>query len=86
MICNTTINGGITNHDINASLEIWKFFSRYDINGLINSSTEILENTIEGRRLLKVIDLLGRESVESINRPLFYIYNDGTVEKKIIIK
>ena len=79
-------NGGITNHDINASLEIWKFLSRYDINGLINSSSEILDNTIEGRRVLKIIDLLGRESVESINRPLFYIYNDGTVEKKIIIE
>ena len=79
-------NGGITNYDINASLEIWKFLSRYDINGLINASTEILENTIEGRRLLKVIDLLGRESVESINRPLFYIYNDGTVEKKIFFE
>ena len=27
---------GVTNYDINASIEIWKFFSRYDINGLIN--------------------------------------------------
>ena len=26
---------GVTNYDINASIEIWKFFSRYDINGLI---------------------------------------------------
>ena len=25
----------LTNYDINASLEIWKFFSKYDINGLI---------------------------------------------------
>jgi len=30
-----------TNYDINASVEIWKFFDRYDINGLINpNSTE----------------------------------------------
>ncbi len=28
--------GAGTNHDINASEEIWNFFSRYDINGLIN--------------------------------------------------
>lgn len=27
---------GNTNQDINASAEIWKFFSKYDINGLIN--------------------------------------------------
>jgi polyhydroxybutyrate depolymerase len=80
------INGGITNYDINASLEIWNFFSRYNINGLINSSTEIVENTIERRRILKVIDLLGREAVESISTILFYIYNDGTVEKKMVIE
>lgn len=29
------IGGSGTNYDINASVEIWKFFSRYDINGLI---------------------------------------------------
>ncbi|SVE64773.1 uncharacterized protein METZ01_LOCUS517627, partial [marine metagenome] len=52
-------SNGITNYDINASVEIWNFFSRYDINGLINSSTGIVENTIDGRRILKVIDLLG---------------------------
>ena len=28
-----------TNQDINASLEIWKFFSSYDISGLINSTS-----------------------------------------------
>jgi polyhydroxybutyrate depolymerase len=29
------IGGAGTNYDINASAEIWKFFARYDINGLI---------------------------------------------------
>jgi len=79
-------SNGITNYDINASVEIWNFLSRYNINGLINSSTEIVENNIEGRRIFKVIDLLGREAVESINTPLFYIYNDGKVEKKMIVE
>ena len=79
-------SNGVTNYDINASVEIWNFFSRYNINGLINPSTEIIENTIEVRRIVKVIDLLGREAVELINSPLFYIYNDGTVEKKIILE
>jgi len=79
-------SNGITNYDINASVEIWNFFSKYDIHGLINFSTEIVENTIEGRRLLKVIDVLGRENKRTKNEPLFYIYDDGTVEKKIIIE
>jgi hypothetical protein len=30
--------------------------------------------------------MLGRESNNSSNGPLFYIYKDGTVEKKIILK
>jgi polyhydroxybutyrate depolymerase len=33
-----------TNHDIDASEEIWNFFSRYDINGLINNIDETLHN------------------------------------------
>ena len=36
--------------------------------------------------LLKVTDILGRETKGTKNKPLFYIYNDGTVEKKIIIE
>ena len=38
------------------------------------------------KELLKVIDLLGRETKVTKNKGLFYIYNDGTVEKKIIIE
>ena len=39
--------------------------------------------------LLKVVDILGREVNPNKvidNTTLFYIYNDGTVEKKIIIE
>ena len=82
----SNFSNGVTNYDINASVEIWNFFSRYNINGLTNFSTDIVENNIERRELLKVIDLLGREAVESINTSLFYIYNDGTVEKRIILE
>ncbi len=35
----TVFTGPGTNHDINASDEIWKFFSRYDINGLIEATS-----------------------------------------------
>jgi len=34
----------------------------------------------------KVADLLGRETKGKKNKPLFYIYDDGSVEKKIIIE
>ena len=48
------------------------------------SATSISEiNT--SSELIKVIDVLGREVRGKKNEPLFYIYDDGTVEKKIII-
>ena len=37
------------------------------------------------RKLLKVIDILGRETGLDYNEYLFYIYNDGTAERKLII-
>jgi Leucine-rich repeat (LRR) protein len=44
----------------------------------------IKEYTIN-KEVLKVTDLLGRETKQT-NQPLFYIYDDGTVEKKIVIE
>ena len=41
---------------------------------------------VPDKELLKVTDILGRESNKKRNTPLFYIYNNGTVEKKIIIE
>ena len=80
------MRAGITNYDINASVEIWRFFSKYDINGLVSSSTVVNENRKINRKLLQVVDLFGRQSTYYNNQLLFYIYDDGTVEKKIIIK
>jgi hypothetical protein len=37
-------------------------------------------------KILMITDLLGRQVKEGNNKLLFYIYNDGTVEKKIIIE
>ena len=37
------------------------------------------------RKLIRIVDLFGREVVKQNNIPLFYIYDDGTVEKRIII-
>ena len=37
------------------------------------------------KELLKVTDLLVRETKQT-NQPLFYIYDNGTVEKRIVIE
>ena len=44
-----------------------------------------IEEHPTNKELLKVTDLLGRE-IKPTNQPLFYIYDDGTVEKKLIIE
>jgi uncharacterized Ntn-hydrolase superfamily protein len=49
------------------------------------SSLNISENHSFGG-LLKVTDLLGRDTKGTKNEPLFYIYNDGTVEKRIVVE
>jgi len=49
-----------------------------------NTTSGIEEHTIN-KELLKVTDLLGRETNQT-NQPLFYIYDDGTVEKRIVIE
>ena len=50
------------------------------------SSELIFLNNINEKKLIKVTDILGREIKEKKNIPLFYIYNDGTVEKRIVIE
>ena len=35
------------------------------------------------KELIKVVDVLGKESMIDLNKILFFIYSDGTVEKKI---
>ena len=44
-----------------------------------------IEEQTTKKELLKVTDLLGRETKQT-NQPLFYIYDDGTVEKRIVIE
>jgi len=44
-----------------------------------------INEEITNKKLLKIKNLLGKETNASYNEILFYIYNDGTVEKKLII-
>jgi dienelactone hydrolase len=49
-----------------------------------NNATSISSFNSE-KILIKITDLLGRETEKTINTPLFYIYSNGEVEKKIFI-
>ena len=48
--------------------------------------TAIVEENNANRKLLKIVDVLGREAEPQKNTSLFYLYDDGTVEKKIILE
>tara|TARA_A100000164_G_C21572461_1_gene614649 strand:- start:172 stop:372 length:201 start_codon:yes stop_codon:yes gene_type:complete len=37
------------------------------------------------RKLIKITDVLGRTSKAEEGIPLFYLYDDGTVDKKLIL-
>ena len=80
--------GSWGNMDISASDEIWNFVSKFDIYGLIdcNNTGNNEININPNKKLHKVTDIFGRNIKESKNIPLFYQYDDGTVEKKIILE
>ena len=60
-------------------------YSEIDV-GSCTPLTSIDDFVEEKKRLINVVDFLGRQSKELKNQPLFYIYDDGTVEKKIILE
>ena len=47
-------------------------------------SGPLLTRTDTDKKLIMITDLLGRPAKENKNQLLFYIYTDGTVERKLI--
>ena len=50
-----------------------------------NNTTSISEENTKNKQLIRTTDMLGRNAKTINNGPLFYIFDDGSVEKKIII-
>ena len=51
-----------------------------------NTQTAIDNHSVNNKSLIKIIDLLGRETDIETNKLLLYIYSNGTIEKKYITK
>ena len=50
-------------------------------------STAITDlNIIKDTKLISIIDVLGKQNKGTKNQPLFYIFDDGTIEKRIVIE
>jgi endonuclease/exonuclease/phosphatase family metal-dependent hydrolase len=56
---------------------------KLEVDALI-STIHNLENS--NKNLIKIVDVLGRETKSKKNTPLFYMYDDASVEKKIVIE
>ena len=87
-------NGGTTNPQVNLAPGLYTVIVT-DANGCIISDTTsvnaynptgIININNTSKTLIKITDVLGKEMSYRKNTPLFYIYNDGSVEKKIIIE
>lgn len=83
----TFSNSWSGNQDIDANIEVWNFVSKFDMTGLIgcNSTNYFNANSNVTKNIVKVVNILGKETKVINNQPLFFIYDDATVEKKIII-
>ncbi|MFK7785744.1 MAG: hypothetical protein AB8B56_11545, partial [Crocinitomicaceae bacterium] len=64
------------------------FAVEIDVQGCVDTSacelidfTGIDELTINGKELVKIVDLLGRDTPFKPNTPLIFIYSDGTMER-----
>ena len=67
---------------INATTSIDTTFQYFSLN--CPPPNSVIDKNIN-KKLIKMIDIFGRET-NILNKALFYIYNDGTVEKKLIVE
>lgn len=77
--------GAWGNMDISASKEVWLFFEQLCDTTVGTEEPEVLSE-LQNRKLLRIVDILGREVKEQANQVLFYQYTDGSVEKKMIVE
>ena len=63
------------------NVDTWTLFSNNC------NSTEVSNHSSSlNKRLIQVVDIFGRDVTPKPNIPLFYIYSDGSVEKRIFIQ
>ena len=61
------------------------YLIKTDSQGNITSTFNI-STPSSNRKLEKVVDILGRETKPQTNTPFIEIYDDGSVEKKIVVE
>ena len=71
----------------------WDFLGSHLVEGgfdkfeITSQAPSLISNTLNSdKELIKVVDLLGRKSNFKVNSLIFYIYDDGSVDKRIFVK
>jgi len=60
------------------------FYYNIEVEVPCESITTEINEFYSNRKLIKMVDVLGRKANKNTNSPIFYIYDDGSVEKHII--
>ena len=74
--------GAWGNQDIDSTELIWEFFSSA-CEESTNSIAAGTPSTVVAKKVIRVMDLMGRTTEIEPNRLQLYIYSDGSVEKRI---
>jgi hypothetical protein len=61
------------------------YFSE-NCNNDCSNTTRINELNATPKKLIRIVDLLGRKTPFKPNTPLLFIYNDGKVERRVVLK
>jgi len=57
-----------------------------NLNFIYNQISAINNNNTKQRNFIRITDVLGNETNERENKLLLYLFDDGTVEKRIVIE
>ena len=73
---------GSTGNAYSFNYNLWEL-----LNPIINcKSPTNIEEACTNKSLIKIVDALGKEANHTTNQILFYIYDDGSVDKKFIVE
>ena len=64
----------------------WVFDSVTGMWARMGNIASIGDIGLSDKKLIKVVDLLGRETLINNNQILFFIYEDGMIEKRYMLK
>ena len=78
----------VTLTESSAGVNYYYFYYNIEVESKCLDVTSISNSLLnsDNKQLLRITDILGKEVKQKRSKPLFYIYDDGTVKKHIVIE